>query len=69
MDRIAINLPDPFILNPVAQRLSIRGGTQSAVEDFTVPAFYNYPTNEFLTNIIRPSFGYYALVEQVSLEV
>jgi len=64
-----VDLPDPIGTNPVPQRVAIRGGTTSGVDDYDSPPFYNYPNTPFFTTIVKPAFLYHALVEMKDLEV
>jgi len=69
MDSVTVDLPDPLGTNPVAQRISIRPATQTSVDDFTDPVFYNYPTSAFFASVVRPGYLQFATVEFAELSV
>jgi hypothetical protein len=58
-----VEMPDPVLASPIAQRVAFRGGTGTSIDDFTDPPFFIYPTNQYFTSIIRPAFTFHALVE------
>jgi hypothetical protein len=45
VDQYVIEMPDPVLASPIAQRVAFRGGTSSGIDDFNDPPFFIFPTN------------------------